>query len=110
MVARLWLSGAEFTIIIGIYFILTGFGRFVEESYRGEPQTPRFAGLSLYQIVSVLMVLAGIGVTMVRNAGQAPDPRFDWEAVAASAFFAVFVFFAFGVDFPNSNRRFARLA
>lgn len=107
---RLWLSGASLTLIVGIYFILTGMGRFVEESYRGEPQTPKFAGLRLYQFLAMLTVIGGIIVTMAGNLGYAPEPRFNWESIAASASFGIFVLLAFGVDFPNSNRRFARLA
>ena len=109
IVGRLWSSGASVGMIIGIYCILTGLARFVEESYRGEPQTPILGGLRLYQALAILTVLGGIFVTMVGNTGNAPQPQFSWQAIAASAGFGLFALAAFGVDFPNSNRRFARL-
>jgi hypothetical protein len=96
-------------LIIGVYFILTGMGRFVEESYRGEPQTPVARGLRLYQIFAIVSVVGGIAATMIPGTGNATPPVFNWEAIIASAVFAIFVWIAFGVDFPHSDRRFARL-
>ena len=109
IMARLWLSGASLTLILGGYYILTGLGRFVEESLRGEPQTPVFAGLRLYQVLAAISLFGGILVTMISTGGNAPSPQFNWEAVAASAGFGLFIWIAFGVDLPTSNRRFARL-
>jgi protein-S-isoprenylcysteine O-methyltransferase Ste14 len=109
IVLRMWFSGASFSLIFGAYFILTGMGRFVEESYRGEPQTPRYGGLRLYQIFAILSVAVGIGATMITGVGNAGPPIFSWDAIVASGVFALFVCFAFGIDFPGSERRFARL-
>ena len=106
---RLWFVGSSLTLIIGLYFILTGMGRFVEESYRGEPQTPVSGGLRLYQIFAIISVIGGIAATMLPLTGRAVPPVFNWDAIVASAVFAIFVWIAFGVDFPNSDRRFARL-
>ncbi|MBA4072222.1 MAG: hypothetical protein C0497_10365 [Gemmatimonas sp.] len=36
---RLWIIAASLSFIAGMYFVLVGLGRFVEEHYRGEPQT-----------------------------------------------------------------------
>jgi prolipoprotein diacylglyceryltransferase len=55
-VTRLWLIHAEFSVIVGLYLILTGLGRFVEEAYRGEPQTPIIGGLRLYQWIALSTV------------------------------------------------------
>jgi len=107
--APLWLSGASLTLIFGIYYILTGLGRFVEESLRGEPQTPIVGGLRLYQLLAVSTVVGGIFATMIGNVGNAPIPQFNWKAMVASAAFGVFIWLAFGVDLPKSNWRFARL-
>jgi len=108
-IARLWLLHAPLQFISGIYFILTGLGRFVEEAWRGEPQTPIFAGLRLYQWAAVASVVTGVLMTALGNGGLAPTPHFEWDALLASAVFGVVVWFAMGVDFPNSSRRFSRL-
>ena len=34
----------SFSLIVGLYFILSGLGRFVEEAYRGEVQTKIVGG------------------------------------------------------------------
>jgi protein-S-isoprenylcysteine O-methyltransferase Ste14 len=109
VLTRIWLAHGSLALIVGVYFILTGLGRFVEESYRGEPQTPIFGNLRLYQLISILTIVGGILVTMADNSLTAPAPAPNWQAIFASAGFGVFVCLAFGVDFPNSNKRFARL-
>ncbi len=43
VVARLWFLHLSVAFVCGAYLILTGLGRFVEESRRGEPQTPAAA-------------------------------------------------------------------
>lgn len=109
IIARLWFAHASLSLIIGIYLVLTGLGRFVEESYRGEPQTAVIAGLRLYQLIAILTILAGIFVSMVGNTMNAPEPMLNWQAIVAAALFGLFTCFASSVDFPNSNKRFARL-
>lgn len=110
IMARLWQLHARISLIIGIYLILTGLGRFVEEAYRGEPQTAITAGLKLYQWMAIFSVLAGVSVTMIRDAPGAPEFQFNWGSIIAAGCFGLFACVALGVDFPNSNRRFARLA
>jgi hypothetical protein len=82
----------------------------VEEAYRGEPQTRVIAGLRLYQWLALLTVVAGAVVTCVRTT----PPPWTFEpsrsTLALAAAFGVITWFALGVDFPESNRRFARLA
>jgi hypothetical protein len=84
-------------------------GRFVEEAYRGEPQTPVFAGLRLYQWIALLTILIGALVTALGRSGPAPAPVFHWQALPVAMVFGIVCWFALGVDFPDSNRRFARL-
>jgi protein-S-isoprenylcysteine O-methyltransferase Ste14 len=108
-IARLWILHAPLHLISGIYFVLTGLGRFVEEAWRGEPQTPVFARLRLYQWAAVASVVAGALMTALGHGGPAPTPHFEWRVLLASAVFGAFVWFAMGVDFPNSSRRFSRL-
>jgi protein-S-isoprenylcysteine O-methyltransferase Ste14 len=106
---RLWSLHAALALIAGLYLILTGLGRFVEEAYRGEPQTPVYARLRLYQWVAIVTVVVGALLTTV-PAGPAPTPQWAWEPLLPAAAFGLLTTFALGVDFPNSNRRFARLA
>jgi prolipoprotein diacylglyceryltransferase/protein-S-isoprenylcysteine O-methyltransferase Ste14 len=60
---RLWALHFPVHFISGIYLVLTGLGRFVEEAYRGEPQTPVVAGLRLYQWIALLTILIGALIT-----------------------------------------------
>jgi protein-S-isoprenylcysteine O-methyltransferase Ste14 len=107
---RMWTAGAPLHMIAGIFAILTGIGRFVEEAYRGEPQTPVLAGLRLYQWVAIGTVVAGAVITAVATSTPAPALQFSPEGLAQAAIFALIAAFALGVDFPDSQRRFARLA
>jgi hypothetical protein len=109
VVLRLWTLHAALNLIAGLYFILTGMGRFVEEAWRGEPQTPIHAGLRLYQWAAIASVVLGAVMTAAGNGGPAPTPEFSWNAILPAAAFGLVVCFAMGVDFPNSNRRFSRL-
>lgn len=109
-VSRMWFIHAEFSLIVGMYLILTGLGRFVEEAYRGEPQTPIIGGLRLYQWIALSTVVVGAVLTTIRETGQSGALHVDWEPVIAGFGFGLFTWFALGVDFPSSNKRFARLA
>jgi prolipoprotein diacylglyceryltransferase/protein-S-isoprenylcysteine O-methyltransferase Ste14 len=106
---RLWSLHASLHLIVGLYFILTGTGRFVEEAWRGEPQTKVLAGLRLYQWAAIVSVVLGAIFTAFDNGELAPDPTFRWSAIFTAAAFGFVVFCAMGVDFPNSQRRFSRL-
>jgi len=108
--ARLWLGGAPLHFIAAMFLILTGLGRFVEEGYRGEPQTPMFAGLRLYQWIAISTVLAGAVISVVGRSVNAPPPALYSGALIPAIVFGLLSTLALGVDFPESNRRFARLA
>jgi prolipoprotein diacylglyceryltransferase len=110
VMARLWSLHVAVSLVIGLFLILTGLSRFVEEAYRGEPQTPVKAGLKIYQWLAILGVFAGVVTTMIGSAPQAPAPQPNWQSLGAAAGFALIAFVALGVDFPKSTRRFARLA
>jgi hypothetical protein len=107
--ARLWAARAPLPVIVGTYLVLTGLGRFVEESRRGEPQTPVFARLRLYQWIAAATVAAGAVVTCLPATVPTPAPEPSLGALGAALAFAAATWFALGVDFPRSNRRFARL-
>jgi protein-S-isoprenylcysteine O-methyltransferase Ste14 len=107
---RLWVHHAALHLITGVYFILTGLGRFVEEAWRGEPQTRVVSGLRLYQWAALTSVLVGALFTALGISGPAPNLAFGWAAVVAAGAFGLMIGGAMGVDFPDSNRRFSRLA
>jgi hypothetical protein len=110
-ILRLWSLGASFGLVAGVYLILAGVARFVEESYRGEPQTVLVAGLRLYQWLAIGSFAVGIVITTLPS-GFAPGlpHAFDVKVLIAALLFGVATGFAMGVDFPKSTRRFARLA
>jgi len=106
---RLWTLAAPLSFITGSYLVLVGLGRFVEEHYRGEPQTAWVAGLRLYQWLAIVFVIVGAGLTAL---GGAPAPRpsaIGVGALPALALVAVVTYVAYGVDFPGASRRFSRL-
>jgi protein-S-isoprenylcysteine O-methyltransferase Ste14 len=105
---RMWSVGAQLHLIAGVYLILTGAGRFVEEAYRGEPQTV-FNGLRLYQWIAILTVVCGAVITAVATSSAAPAPHFTWTGASTAFVLAAIATVALGSDFPESNRRFARL-
>ena len=105
----LWQHKFSSPFIFGIYLILTSFGRFVEEAYRGEAQTPIIYGLRLYQWTAIISLVVGIIMTMIHVMPGYIDPGFNWQSVAAATVSGLFTFFAMGVDFPYSNARFSRL-
>lgn len=102
-------SGISIPLIFGLYLILTSLGRFVEEAYRGEVQTPSVMGLHLYQWTAVISVIAGILMTLILVEPAVFSPGFCWESVVVAGIGGFFIFFAMGVDFPYSNVRFSRL-
>jgi protein-S-isoprenylcysteine O-methyltransferase Ste14 len=109
VLARLWTLGAALQLIVGLYFVLTGLGRFVEEHYRGEPQTRAWGGFRLYQWLAIGFVVGGAAVTTL---DWTPAPAVAWPtstALLAISTFAVIAYVAYGVDFPKLNARFSRL-
>ena len=106
---RLWFSGCPLSLICGVYLIGNGIARFVEEAYRGEPQTLVVGGLRLYQWMAVGSVVAGALVTTLRAPG-APTPMPSTQGMLWALAFAAVSGAALGVDFPETNRPLARLA
>lgn len=94
--------------ISGIYLILNGSFRFVEESLRGEPQTPYFLGMRVYQWLAIFSILAGIGATCVESMPLAWG-NWNLNLLVHSLLYGSIVLLAYGIDFPKSNKRFSRL-
>lgn len=97
------------TMIGGVYLLLSGSGRFVEEAYRGEPQTKVVFGLRFYQWIAIITVLSGATVTTAHGPSIAQGFQFRESTLLLAAACGVIAWFVTGVDFPKSSQRFARL-
>lgn len=106
---RIALLQTPTAFVAGVYLILNGLGRFVEEAFRGEPQTPVVAGLRIYQWLALASILTGISFTMVRGAPM-PPPESNAVGLAVAILFGILGSLAMGLDLPGSSRRFSRLA
>lgn len=96
------------TVVAGLYLLLNGLGRFVEEAFRGEPQARHWGGLVEYQYYAMISVALGAAVTCVPSVWPTPAGTSP-ALLLVTAAMALFVAGAMGVDFPDSDRRFARL-
>ena len=109
MLLRLVTLHISSSLIGGIYLLLSGCGRFVEEAYRGEPQTKSVFGLRFYQWIAALTVISGALVTTVNADPIAQGFQVRFSAVILATGCGMIAWFVTGVDFPESSRRFARL-
>lgn len=109
VLVRLWFLSAPLPFIAGTALLLAGLGRFVEEHFRGEPQTAQFAGLRLYQWLAIALVVTGALMTCVSGAPAPAPVAPDVGHVPVLALLFVFIYAAYGIDFPESNARFSRL-
>ena len=106
---RLWSLDARLTLIIGLYLLLAGLARFVEEAYRGEPQTRIWKRLTEYQWYSIVFVIVGALTTAFPCSVTPPPVAFTWHTVVVAVALGLLSAFAMSMDFPSSSRRFARL-
>ncbi|MGZ5443513.1 MAG: prolipoprotein diacylglyceryl transferase family protein [Thermoanaerobaculia bacterium] len=109
LLARLWAISAPLSFIAGSFFILNGLGRFVEEHFRGEPQTPIVAGLRVYQWLAIVSIVAGAVLMAIRTAAAPPASSPAIATWIAATAVGIVTYIAYGVDFPRLNARFARL-
>lgn len=107
---RLWFLAVPCSAIVGAYGLLAGLSRFVEEAHRGEPQTKVYGGLRFYQWCALALVGAGGITSSIGSVAVPPFARPDLTIAVWSAAIGAIHAFAMGVDFPTSQRRFARLA
>lgn len=110
VVTRLYFLHTSAALVGGVYLILSGVGRFVEEAYRGEPQTPILWGLRLYQWVAIVTVFLGAAITTSVRAPLTPEPILHLSSVYVALVCGIAAWLVSGVDFPESSRRFARLS
>lgn len=106
---RLWMVRAPLAFVVGMYFLLSGLARFVEEHYRGEPQTPIYGGLRIYQWLAIAWGVAGAAFMGLGRAPAPPPVGLEWRVLVPVGLFAVLGYLAYGADLPGSNRRFSRL-
>ncbi|MBI5267859.1 MAG: prolipoprotein diacylglyceryl transferase [candidate division Zixibacteria bacterium] len=109
LLIRLWSAHLPESLIAGVYFLLTGICRFVEEAYRGEPQTPMCAGLRSYQWWSITFVVIGAVLTCIPSASATEIFIERWDFILPAILSGIFWGAATGVDLPESNARYARL-
>jgi len=107
---RLWAEGAPLALVTGVYFALMGLARFVEEAWRGEPQTPQYGGLRLYQWIAAGCLVLGAVLTVIPGTPHAPRPALSLEALCAALGAGGLTWLVSSIDFPKSTRRFSRLA
>lgn len=107
--AWLWTCNTPLSMVAGIYLLLAGLTRFVEESLRGEPQTQIIAGLRIYQWLAIGSTVAGACITALPTPIAPGTFVVSWQGAAAALLVSAAYAFAMGVDFPESNRRFSRL-
>jgi prolipoprotein diacylglyceryltransferase/protein-S-isoprenylcysteine O-methyltransferase Ste14 len=110
LLLRLWSLQAPLSFIGGAYLILIGAGRFVEEHFRGEPQTRVVGGLRVYQWLAIAMIVVGAVVTCIATPNAPSFAGFDAATLLPLLGLLLASYFAYGVDFPDSSRRFSRLA
>ena len=110
VVTRLYLLHTRAAMVGGVYLMLTGIGRFVEEAYRGEPQTPIFWGLRLYQWIAIVTVFLGAAITTLVRTPLTTEPIIHLSSIFVALVCGIAAWFVSGVDFPESSRRFARLS
>ena len=110
VVFRMLRVGAPASAIVGIYYILSSIARFVEETYRGEPQTPVFGGLKIYQWISILLLVVGSILTMIPSEPiSLVGAGTNYMTWIIAVIFGLVSGAAMGVDFPDSDKRFTRL-
>ena len=109
LLVRLWIAHAPLQFIAGAAFVLVGLSRFVEEHFRGEPQTRVVAGMRIYQWLALVSVIAGAAMMSAGNTPAPPMTMLDGRAWSIASVVAFFTYVAYGVDFPRLNARFARL-
>jgi UDP-N-acetylmuramyl pentapeptide phosphotransferase/UDP-N-acetylglucosamine-1-phosphate transferase len=85
-------------------------GRFVEEAHRGEPQTPRFGGLAIYQWLALSGIAVGALLTTLPGPAYVKEVKLVPLAFVYAIGFGLLTALAMSVDFPETQRPLSRLA
>ncbi|HMR82254.1 MAG TPA: prolipoprotein diacylglyceryl transferase [Niabella sp.] len=105
---RILLLNLPVTFMIGVYLILNGASRFIEESLRGETQTPYFMNMRVYQWLALCSIISGAVITCI-FASPMPNPTWNNMNMIHAVIYGIIVTAVYGLDFPESNTRFSRL-
>lgn len=109
ILVRLWFAEVSPAFIVGVYFILSGIGRFLEEHFRGEPQTATVAGLRLYQWLALGFLVVGAAATTIEGAVVPAPMALSPGVIPVILLSGLLTWVAYGVEVPRSSRRFSRL-
>ncbi|MDR2981129.1 MAG: prolipoprotein diacylglyceryl transferase [Puniceicoccales bacterium] len=110
LLVRLWVEGVDCAFISGTYLLLSTCARFMEEGYRGEPQTARWGGLAIYQWLALGCLLVGMVMTACPSPSVPAWTGFSFTPLLYAIPLGLLTWFLMGVDFPESSRRMSRLA
>lgn len=105
---RLYRLQLPASFVAGMYLILSGAFRFVEESLRGEPQTPYWLGMRVYQWLALVSVLAGILFCCLPSLPLLSGSLSANLLPHALCYFML-IWCVYGLDCPNGTLRFSRL-
>lgn len=109
---QVWLSRAHpsWGLLVGTYLILSSLFRFMEEAYRGEPQTAVVAGLSIYQWLGAGVFLAGVAFLITTPLSADLTLRVPGRLEAEWAFaYGLLAAAAMSMDMPETGWRFSCL-
>lgn len=109
VLGRMWIAHCDLHLIAGVFGIVNGLGRFVEEAYREDATSQLVFGLRRHQWTAAATVVAGGLVTALAQSAPAPVPEFTTSGFTVALAAAAVSTIALGVDFPESKWRFARL-
>lgn len=108
LIWRLYRLQLPASFVAGMHLILSGAFRFVEESLRGEPQTPYWPGMRACQWLALVSALAGILFCWLPS-----QPLLSGSLPANLLLHAICYFMliwcVYGLDCPNGTLRFSRL-
>ncbi len=106
---RLWNTDAPWPVIFGLYLVLTSLARFIEERYRGEPQTAHWGGLASYQWLALAFFLLGTAFMMMHGTPVSAARTFSSATIAEAIAAGIAAAVCMSVDFPRSSRPLSRL-
>jgi prolipoprotein diacylglyceryltransferase/protein-S-isoprenylcysteine O-methyltransferase Ste14 len=109
LLLRMWKAEAPWSLIGGLYLVLSSLARFTEEHFRGEPQTVVRAGLTVYQWLAALFFVAGLALIGVPAQAVSGASWFGWGSVIPAIGLGTIAALMMSVDFPESTLRFSRL-
>lgn len=105
VLARMWWAGCELHMIAGLFAMLSGMGRFVEEAYRAEFYTHSDGRWRPYQWMAAAAVIGGGILTALPVTAEAPPPSLNLESLTLAVAFGMIAAIAAGVELRTTNSR-----